>query len=397
MDFMRLRKNGLCKILLLILFMAFISGGCGGGSGGGGNSAGNNGGQSAEINGTWEIVSGFGITSNDYSSGRREVRHLRYAGRNEPFEIEMVDVSGYYYMPRLKGKNVTNGVALMVFCTYDEYPDTDGRMIFTTGAFTYEGGGVYRMGAGDDFDGNGANDNLMNGEFVMKLEDGNTMRWIEQAEDNDNIDVGLSFGAYHYEIVLKRAGSSYNPDDYTNNTAPNTNTNTSPTPNTNTNTNTQSDFPPQISGSWKITSGSGLTSQTVSGRVYVSHLTYTPKVTDSAIGLSVTQNDFATYYGDYAGLFSLTLTGDNVINSGAKGGGAVRISYSVAESPGRQADFTFTGGKAFSYIGSGTYRLIVSNGTSYQEQTITLESETSIRWKYTVPSDGWYEIVLTRE
>ena len=392
MDFMRLRKNGLCKILLLILFLAFISGGCGGGSGGGGNSAGNNGGQSAEINGTWEIVSGYAVISRDRSSGRQA---LTYAGKNESVEIEMTQ-TGNYHIPRLKGKNVAMGVAVAVFFT-DDSSGYEQEIMFTTGAFTYEGGGVYRMGAGDDFDGNGANDNLMNGEFVMKLEDENTMRWIEQAEDNDNIDVGLSFGAYHYEIVLKRAGSSYNPDDYTNNTAPNTNTNTSPTPNTNTNTNTQSDFPPQISGSWKITSGSGLTSQTVSGRVYVSHLTYTPKVTDSAIGLSVTQNDFATYYGDYAGLFSLTLTGDNVINSGAKGGGAVRISYSVAESPGRQADFTFTGGKAFSYIGSGTYRLIVSNGTSYQEQTITLESETSIRWKYTVPSDGWYEIVLTRE
>ena len=65
---------------MVILFMAFVSGGCGGGSSGGsgGNSQGNNGGKSTEINGTWEIVSGRGIASAD-ASGRLIVSHYTYS------------------------------------------------------------------------------------------------------------------------------------------------------------------------------------------------------------------------------------------------------------------------------------------------------------------------------
>ena len=384
--------------------MAFISGGCGGGSSGGGNSQsyngngnsnGNNGGQSAEFNGTWEIVSGYAVISRDHS-GKIETYNFTYAGKNEPVEIEMTDVSGYYYMPRLKGKNVANGVALTVFFTNDK-SNYEQTIMFTTGAFTYEGSGTYRMSTGDDFDGNGTNDNIMNGEFVMKLEDENTMRWIEQAEDNDNINIGLSLGAYHYEIVLKRAGSSYDPNDYNgDNTNTNNNSNgdnnTSPTPSPDNNT-SQPDTPPQTNDTWEITSGSGLISQKISGRNYVSHLTYSPKRGDSGIKIDITQNDSTTYYGDYVGLFSVTLTGDNVINSGVKGSGAIRVSYSVAETPGSEARATFTGGKSFSYIGDGTYRMTTSSG----EHDITLESSSTIRWKYTAFTEGWYEIVLTKQ
>ena len=396
---MTFRKNGLCKILLVILFLSFVSGGCGGGSSGGVSSRGNgnngnsnrNTGQATEINGTWEIVSGYAVMSQDYS-GKIETYHFTYAGKNEPVEIEMTQTYGYY-MPRLTGKNVANGMILTVFFTKDK-SNYEQEIMFTTGAFTYEGNGTYRMSTGYDPDGNGTNDNIVNGEFVMKLEDENTLRWIVHGESNTDIDIGFSYTAYHYEIVLKRAGSSYDPNDYNNNTSPDnnngTNNNTSPNTNNSPNNNTAPDTPPQVNDTWEISSGSGLISQKISGRNYVSHLTYSPKRGDSGIKIDITQNDATTYYGDYVGLFSVTLTGDNVINSGVKGSGAIRVSYSVAETPGSEAGATFTGGKSFSYIGDGTYRMTTNSG----EYDITLVDSSTIKWKYTVFNEGWYEIVL---
>lgn len=398
---MTFRKNGLFKILLVILFLSFVSGGCGGGSSGGVSSRGNgnngnsnrNTGQATEINGTWEIVSGYAVMSQDYS-GKIETYHFTYAGKNEPVEIEMTQTYGYY-MPRLTGKNVANGIMLTVFFTNDE-SGYEHEIPFTTNRFTYDGNGTYRMNIEDDLDGNGTNDNIVNGEFVMKLEDENTLRWIVHGESNTDIDIGFSYTAYHYEIVLKRAGSSYDPNDYNNNTSPDnnngTNNNTSPNTNNSPNNNTAPDTPPQVNDTWEISSGSGLISQKISGRNYVSHLTYSPKRGDSGIKIDITQNDSTTYYGDYVGLFSVTLTGDNVINSGVKGSGAIRVSYSVAETPGSEASATFTGGKSFSYIGDGTYRMTTDNG----EYTITLEGSSNIRWRYTAFNEGWYEIVLTK-
>ena len=414
---MRLKKNGLCKILLVILFLAFISGGCGGGSSGsGGNSQsyngnGNNGGQSGEINGTWVIVSGHG----EGTSNGRTIHYTYAPGRVGEIDIEISKNNyGYgnpldnFYAVTMAGNEIINSgskgaSAVIIDCTVDEYNDGKIRPMMTLGplpALEYIGNGTYQMTDKTTDNLSGVNSNVASFEYVLILEDSDTLRythWSKTKEASTTLSV-----EGQYEIVLKRAGSSYNPDDYTNNTAPNTNTNTnnntSPTPNTNTNTNTQPDIPPQISGSWQIASGSGLTSQTVSGKVYVSHLTYSPQRNDKAFDIDITQNDSTTYYyGEHAGLFSLTLTGDNIISSGVKGFGALRVYYSVAEAQGKETSFTFTGGKSFSYIGSGTYRLSFSNGTSYHEQTITLENESTIRWKYTVPSDGWYEIVLTKE
>ncbi len=421
---MRFRKNGLCKILLVILFLAFISGGCGGGSSGSGgnsqgyngngNSDGNDGGQSGKINGTWEIVSGRGTLS-----GAGQTFHLTYVpGKIGAIGVEVSPNTTWgenfrgAYCVTLTGEGLAQetiykGTGTMtLYCTVDERPNQSALpvMAFSGGmTFDYIGNNTYQDTEKTYAKYTGVTQRLADYESTLTLEDSSTLRWTYRTTTANNIlsDLALGEAETLYEIVLKRAGSSYNPDDYTNNTAPNTNTNTNtsptPTPNTNTNTNTQSDIPPQISGTWHITSGSGLTSQTVSGRHYVSHLTYSPQRNDKAFDIDITQNDTATYYGDYAGLFSLTLTGHNIINSGSKGAGALRVSYSVAEAPGKETSFTFTGGKSFSYIGNGTYKLSVNNGTSYQEQTITLEDESTIRWKYTVPSDGWYEIVLTKE
>jgi|GEM_PF-5731275 len=423
---MRLKKNGLCKILLVILFLAFISGGCGGGSSGsGGNSQGyngngngngNNGGQSGEINGTWEIVSGHGTLS-----GAGQTFHLTYVpGKIGAIGVEVSPNTTYgesfrgAYCVTLTGEGLAQEVTtlkgtgtMLLYFTVDERPNlsTLHMKTFSGGlAYDYIGDNIYQETEKTYAKYTGVTQRFYDYESTLTLEDSSTLRWTYRTTTANNIlsDLAANELEAWYEIVLKRAGSTYNPDDYTNNTAPNTNTNTNtpttPTPNTNTNTNTQSDIPPQISGSWQITSGSGFTSQTISGKTYVSHLTYSPQRNDKAFDIDITQNDSTTYYyGEHAGLFSLTLTGDNIISSGVKGFGALRVYYSVAEAQGKETSFTFTGGKSFSYIGSGTYRLSVSNGTSYHEQTITLENESTIRWKYTVPSDGWYEIVLTKE
>lgn len=395
---MSLRKNGLFKILMVILFMAFVSGGCGGGSSGGsgGNSQGNNGGQSGGINGTWEIVSGRGITSAD-DSGRLIVSHYTCSqGMNSEVNLEMTqnNSSTYYgtngglYTLKMSGNNVIGSGgfgALRVKCTMYETGQTTS-MNFPSGiSFSYDNNGTYHMTGNT-----GANSY----EYTLTLEDESTLRWTVYTKNNEA--TGFS-GEKWQEIVLKRAGSNYDPNDYNgDNTNTNNNSNgdnnISPTPSPDNNT-SQPDTPPQTNDTWEITSGSGLISQTISGKNYVSHLTYSPKKGDRGLEIDITQNDISTYYGEHVGMFSVTLTGDNVINSGVKGSGALRVSYSVAETPGSEASITFTGGKTFSYIGEGTYRMTTNSG----EYDITLVDASTIKWKYTVFSEGWYEIVLTKQ
>lgn len=415
---MRLRKNRLCKILLLILFMAFISGGCGGGSSGNsqgnngnGNSNGNNGGQSAEINGTWEIVSGRGIISTDLLAGFY-VTHLTYIpGKIGAIGVEVSPTPISTWGPNYNGaycvtltgegleeETIYEGTGtMMLYCITEEYPDREASplMVFSGGmTFDYIGNNTYQDTEKTYAKYTGITQRFYDYESTLALEDSSTLRWtyqrIQYAGENHKTETW-------YEIVLKRAGSNYDPNDYTdnntntNNNNSNGNNNTSPTPNTNNNT--APDTPPQVNNTWKISSGSGLISQNISGRVYVSHLTYSPKKGDRGLEIDITQNDISTYYGEHVGLFSVTLTGGNVINGGAKGSGALRVSYSVAETPGSETSMTFTGGKTFSYIGGGTYRMTTSSG----EHDITFADESTIKWKYTAFSVGWYEIVLTKE
>ena len=399
---MRLKKNGLCKILLVILFLAFISGGCGGGSSGsGGNSQsyngnGNNGGQSGEINGTWVIVSGHG----EGTSNGRTIHYTYAPGRVGEIDIEISKNNyGYgnpldnFYAVTMTGNEIINSgskgaSAVIIDCTVDEYNDGKIRPMMTLGplpALEYIGNGTYQMTDKTTDNLSGVNSNVASFEYVLILEDSDTLRythWSKTKEASTTLSV-----EGQYEIVFKRAGSNYDPNDYTDN---NTNINNN---NSNGNNNTAPDTPPQVNNTWKISSGSGLISQNVSGRVYVSHLTYSPKKGDSGLTIDITQNDTSTYYGEHVGLFSVTLTGGNVINGGAKGSGALRVSYSVAETPGSETSITFTGGKTFSYIGGGTYRMTTSSG----EHDITLADESTIKWKYTAFSAGWYEIVLTKE
>ena len=419
---MSLRKNGLFKILMVILFMAFVSGGCGGGSSGGsggnsqgnngnGNSNGNNGGQSGEINGTWEIVSGHGTTMSDgwtinwtYAPGRIGEIGIEVSKNNYGYG----SIYDNFYATTLTGNEVINSGAkgsswIFIDCTRDDDPDAKVLAVVSFGSLSmleYIGNGTYQTTEktydklSEVFPNMG---NLNIGHFTetLVLEDSDTLRYTYEGKPKE--ESTTMSGEVSWEIVFKRSGSSYDPNDYNgDNTNTNNNSNgdnnTSPTPSPDNNT-SQPDTPPQTNDTWEITSGSWLISQTISGKNYVSHLTYSPKKGDRGLEIDITQNDISTYYGEHVGMFSVTLTGDNVINSGVKGSGALRVSYSVAETPGSEASITFTGGKTFSYIGEGTYRMTTNSG----EYDITLVDASTIKWKYTVFSEGWYEIVLTKQ
>lgn len=372
----------MCRVktwfLLVILFLVIASSGCGGGSGGGGNSQ-----DSSEINGTWEIESGQGIVSAD-DSGRLIVAHYTYvAGMNSEVSIEMTrnNSSTYYgtndglYTLKLEGDNVIGSGgygALIVKCTVDE-TGQNRNMNFPSGiSFSNKGNGIYNL----------TGNNSMNSyEYTLTLEDESTLRWV--VWNKNNKQTTGSQNEARYEIVLKKAGTADNNNS--NNTTPNTNTN----------------IPPQISGTWRVTSGSGTATQTVSGNPFIGHLTYTPEIR-TEIGLEITQNDYSTYAGDYVGMYSLTLTGDNVINSGTKGGGSFRVPYTVSEYPEKLYPVTFNGGKAFKYAGNGIYRMTKADIMGYNdnsqgyEYTLTLEDANTLRWQYFIPSDGMYELVLSK-
>ena len=129
-------------------------------------------------------------------------------------------------------------------------------------------------------------------EYILTLEDESTLRWTVYTKKNES--VGLNLGEKWYEIVLKRSGSSYDPNDYN---GDNTNTNNNSNGNNNTSPTPSPDTPPQINNRWEITSGSGLISRTISGKVYVSHPTYSPQRGDSGLEIDIAQNDISTYYG----------------------------------------------------------------------------------------------------
>lgn len=372
----------LCRVktwfLLVILFLVVASSGCGGGSGGGGNSQ-----DSSEINGTWEIVSGFGIRSLDVS-GKVDVTHYTYVpGKIGAIGVEISrnPYGGTYegaYCLTLTGRDLTyesiyKGTGTMSLVFIDEKQDIWPVLYFSGSvAYDYIDNGTYRQTDESFAKYSGQKQNLESYESTIMLEDSSTLIWTYYSKLATTVES-------LYEIVLKRAGTNDN------NTTPNTNTN----------------IPPQISGTWRVTSGSGTATQTVSGNPFIGHLTYTPEIR-TEIGLEITQNDYSTYAGDYVGMYSLTLTGDNVINSGTKGGGAFRVPYTVSEYPEKLYPLTFNGGKAFKYAGNGIYRMTKADIMGYNdnsqgyEYALTLEDANTLKWQYFIPSEGTYELVLSK-
>ena len=171
------------------------------------------------INGTWEIVSGHGITSTDNSSGGISVTHVTYSpGKNGKVGINMSKSDDYfggslgYFSTTLTGDNVAagglkgNGI-LTVFCTVtaEEHPsiNADATMIIPGGfAYEYIGNRTYRM-TDENYDkAVGVKANAGDYENTMTLENASTLRWTYQYKA-PNIVVG-SFMEYRYEIVLRK-------------------------------------------------------------------------------------------------------------------------------------------------------------------------------------------------
>ena len=178
--------------------------------------------------------------------------------------------------------------------------------------------------------------------------------------------------------------------------------------------NTGNSSPVAINGTWEIVSGRGIVSSVISGTTEALHYTYATGM-NSKVGIEITQNG-SEYYGYYKNLFSVTLTGANVIGSGTRGGGALMVYCTTDEYPDQEADLemTFVAGMAFSYIGNGTYQMtdksleqpigMNNNAVSYT-YTIALENASTLRWtvssknnELTVGSSGerWQEIVLQK-
>ena len=172
-----------------------------------------------------------------------------------------------------------------------------------------------------------------------------------------------------------------------NNQNTNTNTNNN-TDNQNTNNNTGQDSPATISGTWEIVSGHGISSNDIAGRLQVLHLTYAPGKKGS-VGIALTQN--TEDYHPYKGLYSMTLTGDNVIGGGLKGAGVLSVYFTIDEYPNEEARplAIFVGGPAFEYVGNGTYHTtddiverptVMVNNVGEYEYTLQLENPSSLRW-----------------
>ncbi len=78
------------------------------------------------------------------------------------------------------------------------------------------------------------------------------------------------------------------------------------------------------------------------------------------------------------------------------------MPYTVSEYPEKLYPVTFNGGKAFKYAGNGIYRMTKADIMGYNdnsqgyEYTLTLEDANTLKWQYFIPSDGMYELVLSK-
>lgn len=159
------------------------------------------------ISGMWEIVSGYGIVSNDVS-GKTYVNHLTYApGKNRAVSITMTKNTYSfpdYYTLELAGDNVVAGVALSVYYTIDEYPNNEARTypIFAIQVFDYIGNGTYQATDKLIEELTGTKGNAGNFTHTLKLENASTLRWTVWSKMN-SLTMNSSDEAL-YEIVLKK-------------------------------------------------------------------------------------------------------------------------------------------------------------------------------------------------
>ena len=174
--------------------------------------------------------------------------------------------------------------------------------------------------------------------------------------------------------------------------------------NQNDNNNGNNGTPVAINGTWEIVSGHAVVSH--NGRT--SSLTYKQGSTGE-VGIEMVSTQ--SLYGNiemYRGLYTLKLTGENVM--GQNGLGSLFVSYSDDDYPDRTNPLTFSSFPSFKYIGSGTYEMteenLMNSGVSTRF-TVTLENSSTLHLYCETEADtshlgfdinttGWHDIYLRK-
>ena len=176
----------------------------------------NNNGSPVAINGTWEIVSGSGVSSS--TLGQKEgISHYTYIpGRIGAIGVEVSRNTwgGTFegaYCVTLTGKDLAQestikGTGEMhLYCTVDEYPDREAMplMVFTGGmTFDYIGDGTYQDTNETYAKYTGVIYRIADYKSTLMLENSSTLRWRYWTKANE-AQLGIS-GETSYEIVLKK-------------------------------------------------------------------------------------------------------------------------------------------------------------------------------------------------
>ncbi|MBQ7155609.1 MAG: hypothetical protein IJR85_08670 [Synergistaceae bacterium] len=160
------------------------------------------------ISGTWEIVSGYGISSIDISGGTSVLHHTYALGKNTAVNIQMSKSTysylGYYSMT-LSGNNVIAGAILTVYYTIDEYPNYEAKPRDRfRGAlpFAYIGNGIYQCTEKLIENISGVTGNAGNFTYTIKLENPSTLSWTVWNKTND-ITLGSSDEEL-WNIILRK-------------------------------------------------------------------------------------------------------------------------------------------------------------------------------------------------
>ena len=169
--------------------------------------------------------------------------------------------------------------------------------------------------------------------------------------------------------------------------------NANPQQNTGTGDNNTTGGAAVIDGTWKIESGRA----TIWEYNKMRNLTYTPTTDIGEIGIEMTQNTGQYAYSYGKDTYAMTLSGKNVMMSGAYGGGIVVLivtDFTYDDNPeetGVIMGSPLQGNHIFSYLGNNTYEMTeaawekVLNYNNYGApftHTVKLENPSTLRIAY---------------
>ena len=166
----------------------------------------------------------------------------------------------------------------------------------------------------------------------------------------------------------------------------------------------ENDEAAEISGTWEIVSGYLILSNDTQVRKAV----YVPGKIGN-IGIAVTKNEGVyQYLGE--GLYAMTLSGENVMQSGLYGSGSAFLDCKYDDNPDEVIDggMVFMGHPCFRYIGNGTYEETekelermggYTNSPGSFIYTVKRETSTTLRityWNKADTTEGTTEIMLRK-